>query len=41
MEALTLGEGPSAVELLLHERPSRPTMAGVALSVICLATALP
>jgi catechol 2,3-dioxygenase-like lactoylglutathione lyase family enzyme len=31
--ALTLGDGPNAVELLLHERPAHPSMAGVALSV--------
>jgi uncharacterized glyoxalase superfamily protein PhnB len=31
--ALTLGDGPNAVELLLHERPAHPSLAGVALSV--------
>jgi catechol 2,3-dioxygenase-like lactoylglutathione lyase family enzyme len=31
--ALTLGDGPNAVELLLHERPAHPSTAGVALSV--------
>jgi predicted enzyme related to lactoylglutathione lyase len=30
---LLLGSGASAVELMLHERPTHPSMAGVALSV--------
>jgi catechol 2,3-dioxygenase-like lactoylglutathione lyase family enzyme len=30
---LVLGSGPDAVELMLHERTPKPTMAGVALSL--------
>ncbi|HEY1969999.1 MAG TPA: VOC family protein [Pseudonocardia sp.] len=30
---LTMGSGPGAVELMLHERTPRPSMAGVALTV--------
>lgn len=30
---LTVGEPPHAVELMLHERPAEPSVAGVAMSI--------